>query len=49
MSQFTETMFFNARCSFKGMTTGEPDAPVRHTWTEVHQRARCVAGGLAAS
>jgi fatty-acyl-CoA synthase len=42
-------MFFNARCSFKGMTTGEPDAPVRHTWTEVHQRARCVAGGLAAS
>jgi fatty-acyl-CoA synthase len=49
VSQFTETMFFNARCSFKGMTTGEPDAPVRHTWTEVHQRARCVAGGLAAS
>ena len=49
MSQFTETMFFNARCSLKGMTTGEPDAPVRHTWTEVHQRARQVAGGLAAA
>ena len=49
MSQFTETMFFNARCSFKGMVTGEPDAPVRHTWAEVHQRARCVAGGLAAA
>ncbi len=49
MSQFTETMFFNARTSLKGMTTGEPDAPVRHTWTEVHRRARCVAGGLAAA
>jgi fatty-acyl-CoA synthase len=48
VSQFTETMFFNARSSFKGMTTGEPDAPVRHTWAEVHQRARSVAGGLAA-
>ncbi|HEY6649626.1 MAG TPA: AMP-binding protein, partial [Mycobacterium sp.] len=47
MSQFTETMYFNARCSLKGMVTGEPDAPVRHTWTEVHQRARHVAGGLA--
>ena len=49
MSQFTETMYFNARCSFKGMTTGEPDLPVRHTWAEVHQRARHIAGGLAAS
>lgn len=47
MSQFTETMYFNARSSFKGMVTGEPDAPVRHTWAEVHQRARRVAGGLA--
>ncbi|GAC1407802.1 MAG: fatty acyl-AMP ligase [Mycobacterium sp.] len=49
MSQFTETMFANARRSVKGMTTGEPDAPVRHTWAEVHQRARQVAGGLAES
>ncbi len=49
MSQFTETMFFNAKTSFKGMVTGEPDAPVRHTWADVHQRARRVAGGLAAS
>ena len=31
------------------MTTGEPDAPVRHTWAEVHERARRVAGGLAAA
>ena len=31
------------------MVTGEPDTPVRHTWGEVHERARRVAGGLAAS
>ena len=49
MSTFTETMFINARWSLKGMVTGEPDAPIRHTWVEVHQRARHVAGGLAAA
>lgn len=31
------------------MVTGEPDAPVRHTWAEVHGRACRVAGGLAAA
>ena len=49
MSTFTETMYSNARWSLKGMVTGEPDAPVRHTWSEVHQQARCLAGGLARS
>jgi fatty-acyl-CoA synthase len=49
VSRFTETMYANAQSSLKGMTTGEPDAPVRHTWGEVHERARRVAGGLAAS
>lgn len=49
MSTFTETMYDNARRSRKGMTTGEPDKPVRHSWAEVHERARRVAGGLAAS
>src|ERR1700720_397973 len=49
MSQFTETMYHNARWSLKGMVTGEPHAPARHTWAEVHERARSVAGGLAAS
>jgi fatty-acyl-CoA synthase len=49
VSIFTETMYANAHSSSKGMTTGEPDAPVRHTWHEVHERARRVAGGLARS
>ena len=49
MSTFTETMFSNARWSLKGMVTGEPDAPVRHTWSEVHEQARRIAGGLARS
>lgn len=49
MSRFTEKMFRNARESSKGMVTGEPGQPVRHTWGEVHERARRVAGGLAAA
>ncbi len=49
MSQFTETMYDNAHRSLKGMNTGEPDAPVRHTWRQVHERGRRVAGGLAAA
>ncbi|BBX97850.1 fatty acyl-AMP ligase [Mycobacterium lacus] len=48
MSRFTDKMFRNARESTKGMVTGEPHMPVRHTWGEVHQRARRIAGGLAA-
>ena len=47
MSRFTDKMFGNALSSPNGMTTGEPQAPVRHTWGEVHERARRVAGGLA--
>ena len=49
MSRFTENMFRNAHESTKGMVTGEPHQPVRHTWLEVHERARRVAGGLAAA
>ncbi|KJX75770.1 fatty acyl-AMP ligase [Mycobacterium lepromatosis] len=47
MSRFTEKMFRNARESSKGMVTGEPHNPVRHTWGEVHERASRIAGGLA--
>ena len=49
MSRFTDKMFHNARTSTKGMVTGEPHEPVRHTWGEVHERARRIAGGLAAA
>jgi fatty-acyl-CoA synthase len=49
VSRFTDTMYRNAHRSAKGMVSGEPHAPVRHTWGEVHQMARRVAGGLAAA
>ncbi|MGY4712424.1 fatty acyl-AMP ligase [Mycolicibacterium sp. CBM1] len=47
MSRFTDKMFHSAMTSSKGMVTGEPHEPVRHTWREVHERARRIAGGLA--
>src|ERR1700724_2321643 len=42
-------MYANAMTSPKGMVPGEPDCPVRHTWREVHERARRIACGLATS
>src|ERR671910_768448 len=42
-------MFRSAHESDRGMVTGEPYEPVRHTWLEVHERARRIAGGLAAA
>lgn len=32
----------------RGMTTGEPNAPVRRSWAEVHQQATRMAGALVA-
>jgi len=49
VSRFTDKMYYNAATSTKGMVTGEPHEPVRHTWGEVHERARQIAGGLAAA
>ncbi len=49
LSRFTETMYGTAQSSSKGLVTGEPNCPVRHTWGEVHERARRIAGGLAAA
>lgn len=49
MSTFTETLYRTAATSSKGMVTGEPGTPVRHTWAEVHARARRIAGSLAAA
>src|SRR5258708_4427682 len=42
-------MFLNARTAKTGMVTGEPHEPVRHAWGEIHEVARCSAGGLAAA
>ncbi|HUL99936.1 MAG TPA: AMP-binding protein, partial [Mycobacterium sp.] len=49
MSRFTKKMYRNALSTQRGMVTGEPHAPVRHTWGEVHEKARRIAGGLAAA
>jgi fatty-acyl-CoA synthase len=49
VSRFCDVMYENARASTRGMVTGEPHAPVRHSWGEVHRQARRVAGGLAAA
>src|SRR5690606_5235286 len=49
MSRFVDTMVATAEAGGRqrGMVTGEPSEPVRRTWAEVHERARCLAGGLA--
>ena len=49
VSRFTDKMFASALNDAKGMVTGEPHEPVRHTWREVHERSRRIAGGLAAA
>ncbi len=49
VSRFTKTMFGDARWTMKGMVTGEPDNPVRHSWAEVHAGDARIAGGLASA
>ncbi|WP_026422763.1 fatty acyl-AMP ligase [Actinokineospora inagensis] len=50
MSRFVDTLLDTARArgDVKGITTGEPKEPVRHTWGQVHERALRMAGALAA-
>lgn len=41
-------MLAAAAGSTRGITTGEPGQPVRHTWPQVHQQASSMAAALAA-
>ncbi|QBJ97606.1 long-chain fatty acid--CoA ligase [Rhodococcus sp. ABRD24] len=47
MSKFTDEMYATAATSSQALITGEPDAPLRQEWGEVHRQARCMAGALA--
>ncbi|WP_430331411.1 fatty acyl-AMP ligase [Rhodococcus sp. ACT016] len=47
MSKFTDEMYATAASSSRALITGEPDAPVRQEWREVHAIARRMAGALA--
>lgn len=49
MSRFTDEMYATAQTSVRGLVTGEPKAPLRQTWGEIHRIARRMAGGLAAA
>ncbi|QKV78110.1 fatty acyl-AMP ligase [Amycolatopsis sp. Hca4] len=51
MSRFVDTLVATAtgRGQQRGMVTGEPKEPVRRTWSEVHEEARRIAGGLVAA
>ncbi|MBH0776078.1 fatty acyl-AMP ligase [Nocardia bovistercoris] len=46
MSRFTDEMYATARSTTRGLVTGEPGAPVRRSWGEIHTLARRMAGGL---
>lgn len=49
MSKFTDEMYATAATSSQALITGEPDAPLRQEWGEVHAVARRMAGALAAA
>ncbi|WP_433731501.1 fatty acyl-AMP ligase [Nocardia sp. CA-129566] len=49
MSRFTDEMYATAQTSVRGLVTGEPNAPLRQTWGEIHRIARRMSGGLAAA
>jgi len=47
MSAFTDQMYANAASSARGLVTGPWETPVRHSWSEIHEQARRMAGTLA--
>ncbi|MGX7729982.1 fatty acyl-AMP ligase [Rhodococcus sp. 2H158] len=49
MSRFTDEMYETAARSPHALVTGEPDAPRRQTWGQIHEQARRMAGALAAA
>ncbi|MBO0839518.1 MAG: fatty acyl-AMP ligase [Sciscionella sp.] len=46
MSRFIERLVDTARTSPRGIVVGEPRAPMRYPWSQVHARARTIAGAL---
>jgi fatty-acyl-CoA synthase len=49
VSRFVDGVIATAGKTRTGMVTGEPDEPLRRTWTELHALARRAAGRLAGS
>jgi fatty-acyl-CoA synthase len=49
VSRFVDGVIATAGSVRTGMVTGEPDQPVRRTWTELHELARRIAGRLSGS
>jgi fatty-acyl-CoA synthase len=47
MSTFTGQMYANAASSARGLVTGPWEAPIRRSWSEIHEQARQMAGALA--
>ncbi|GAA5043254.1 fatty acyl-AMP ligase [Nocardia callitridis] len=47
MSRFTDEMYATGQTCARGLIAGEPSAPLRQTWIEIHRLARRMAGGLA--
>ena len=49
MSRFVDGVLATAAGTRTGMVTGEPGAPVRRSWADLHQLARRIAGRLTGS